>query len=495
MTFALDYVTASDRGLVRQNNEDSAYAGQRLLALADGMGGHAAGEVASQLMIAAMSKLDDDQPGEDLLDALAMATAEGNASIAEEVDANPSTAGMGTTLTALLFDGKRVGLCHIGDSRGYLLRDGELTQITRDDTYVQTLVDEGTITADEASVHPQRSLILKALTGRPVEPTLKYREARLGDRYLLCSDGLSDPVSRDTIAETLAEGTPEQAARRLIDLALKSGGPDNVTLVVADVVDPSRHTPSQPSLAGALGDPSVEAPRPDTSAGRAAAFNPPAEQERAVTHEPGSDQSPAKGRWLVVAFVALIVIAAAGAGAWGWQRLKNLNYVDVTAAPEELVEIRSGVPGTFLGMTLNEHYQYVCLLDDGTTRLLEESATPEQADCHLMRASDLTASARQSLADLPAESYDEIVAQVNRLAAQALPVCLTTEGGAADGAGAPGDPANPADPAAPPAPGQPAPAPGAETPEPGEPGAGNAPAGEAPPEGSRPGIDCREVSR
>ena len=237
MNYSLDYVAISDRGLVRQNNEDSAYAGPRLLALADGMGGHAAGEVASQLMIAQVSKLDADQPDADLLDALALACAEGNSSIAEEIDANPATEGMGTTLTALLFDGERVGLCHVGDSRGYLLRDGELTQITRDDTYVQSLVDEGSLTAEEASMHPQRSLILKALTGRPVEPTLKYREVRRGDRYLLCSDGLSDPVSRETIAEALAEGTPKEAANRLIELALRSGGPDNITIVIADVVD------------------------------------------------------------------------------------------------------------------------------------------------------------------------------------------------------------------------------------------------------------------
>lgn len=137
MSFALDYTTLSDRGLVRQNNEDSAYAGSRLLALADGMGGHAAGEVASQLMIAAVSRLDNDQPGADLLDALRRACFAGNNSIADEIDDNPATQGMGTTLTALLFDGTRLGMCHVGDSRGYLLRDGELIRITRDDTYVQ----------------------------------------------------------------------------------------------------------------------------------------------------------------------------------------------------------------------------------------------------------------------------------------------------------------------------------------------------------------------
>ncbi|MDU4704883.1 MAG: protein phosphatase 2C domain-containing protein, partial [Corynebacterium sp.] len=140
MSLALNYTARSDRGLIRQNNEDSAYAGSRLLALADGMGGHAAGEIASQLMIAAVSRLDNDQPGPDLLESLRSACMEGNNSIADEIEQNPSTQGMGTTLTALLFDGTRLGMCHVGDSRGYLLRDGELIRITRDETYVQSLV-------------------------------------------------------------------------------------------------------------------------------------------------------------------------------------------------------------------------------------------------------------------------------------------------------------------------------------------------------------------
>ena len=198
MTLVLRYAARSDRGLVRANNEDSVYAGARLLALADGMGGHAAGEVASQLVIAALAHLDDDEPGGDLLAKLDSAVRAGNAAIAAQVEMEPDLEGMGTTLTAILFDGNRIGLVHIGDSRGYLLRDGELAQITKDDTFVQTLVDEGRITREEAHSHPQRSLIMRALTGHEVEPTLTMREARAGDRYLLCSDGLSDPVSEAT---------------------------------------------------------------------------------------------------------------------------------------------------------------------------------------------------------------------------------------------------------------------------------------------------------
>lgn len=192
MTLVLRYAARSDRGLVRSNNEDSVYAGARLLALADGMGGHAAGEVASQLMIAALAHLDDDEPGGDLLGKLAAAVREGNAAIADQVEEEPELDGMGTTLTAILFAGSKLGLAHIGDSRAYLLRDGQLTQITRDDTFVQSLVDEGRITPEQAHSHPQRSLIMRALTGSEVEPTLTVREARAGDRYLICSDGLSD---------------------------------------------------------------------------------------------------------------------------------------------------------------------------------------------------------------------------------------------------------------------------------------------------------------
>ena len=199
---------------------------------------------------------------------------EGNAAIAAHVDAEPELEGMGTTLTAILFAGNRLGLVHIGDSRGYLLRDGELAQITKDDTFVQTLVDEGRITAEEAHSHPQRSLIMRALTGHEVEPTLIMREARAGDRYLLCSDGLSDPVSQETILEALQIADVAESADRLIELALRGGGPDNVTVVVADVVD-FDYGQTQPILAGAVsGRRRRQAAPPNTAAGRASAINP-----------------------------------------------------------------------------------------------------------------------------------------------------------------------------------------------------------------------------
>lgn len=233
----LNFTAASDRGLVRGNNEDSAYAGPYLLALADGMGGHAAGEVASQLMITHLMGLDKNPGDNDMLALLGTVSTEANWSISEHIKQHPETDGMGTTLTSMMFNGSQFAVCHAGDSRGYLLRDNKLQQVTKDDTYVQSLVDEGKLDPEDVTSHPQKSLILKAYNGRDVEPTLFLFDAQPGDRILLCSDGLSDPVTASTIETALAAGPIEEVASRLVELALRSGGPDNVTVVLADVVE------------------------------------------------------------------------------------------------------------------------------------------------------------------------------------------------------------------------------------------------------------------
>ena len=195
MTLALRFAARSHTGLLRTRNEDSVYAGPRLLAVADGMGGHAAGEVASAVAIAALAPLDEDAPGTDLMSALREAAEAANGHLFEMVAADADLQGMGTTLVAVLFAGSRLALLHVGDSRAYLLRDGELSQITHDHTLVQTLVDEGRISQEEAASHPQRSMITRALDGRVgLELDLSVREVRPGDRYLLCSDGLTGPV-------------------------------------------------------------------------------------------------------------------------------------------------------------------------------------------------------------------------------------------------------------------------------------------------------------
>jgi protein phosphatase len=223
---------------VRPNNEDAFFAGPRLLAVADGVGGHAAGEVASATIIDALSPLGDSEPGYDLVGRLLEAVVTGNAAIARRVADDPRLQGMSTTLTAILFAGDRYCLLNIGDSRTYLLRDGALEQLTRDDSYVQLLVDEGHITQEAAAGHPQRNLVLQALTGEEVmEPTMTVREARAGDRFMLCSDGLSDVVGRDTLAATLEQGDPQESVARLVALALENHTRDNVTAIVADVIE------------------------------------------------------------------------------------------------------------------------------------------------------------------------------------------------------------------------------------------------------------------
>jgi PPM family protein phosphatase len=239
MTLALRYAVRSDVGLLREGNEDSAYAGPHLLAVADGMGGHAAGEVASAATITTIAGLDADYPAADLVNALADAVASANLRLQEIIISDPSVEGMGTTLTALLWSDGRAALCHIGDSRAYLLRNGQFYQITHDHTLVQSLVDEGKITEDDVATHPHRSLLLRALDGRTVaDPDLSTHETMAGDRYLLCSDGLSGVVTEQTLHQTLSSvWDPDKAALQLVELAIKGGGPDNITCIVADVVD------------------------------------------------------------------------------------------------------------------------------------------------------------------------------------------------------------------------------------------------------------------
>jgi len=235
MTLGIRYATRSDTGRVRAANEDSVYAGPRLLAVADGFGGDGRGAPASAAVIAALRPLDADLPAGDLLTALDEAVHSADAAL-REITSDPAMEGVGSTLTAMLWSGSRLGLVHIGDCRAYVLRDGSLFQITHDHTHVQSLVDEGRLTLEEAASHPQRSLLLRALQGGGVAADLKLREARPGDRYLLCSDGLSAVVPPAAVLDTLTTvAAPDDAVQRLVDLANEAGGPDNVSCVVADV--------------------------------------------------------------------------------------------------------------------------------------------------------------------------------------------------------------------------------------------------------------------
>jgi serine/threonine protein phosphatase PrpC len=236
MTLHLRWAAVTDRGLVRANNQDAYYAGDRLLVVADGMGGMAAGDVASRLTVEAMTSLDTPIDNAHQMDALHKALEAANGKIAEHVSGDLTLAGMGTTLTAVIFSGDRAALAHVGDSRAYLLRDGRLNQLTKDDTYVQMLVDQGLIRPEEAGSHPRRAVVTQALQGEPVSPSYIIVEPEPGDRWLLCSDGLTTVVPTERIeAEMLAQSDPQSCAQSLVDLALKGCGPDNVTVIVADL--------------------------------------------------------------------------------------------------------------------------------------------------------------------------------------------------------------------------------------------------------------------
>ncbi|BCJ71975.1 hypothetical protein CS0771_15190 [Catellatospora sp. IY07-71] len=235
MTVILHAVARTDVGLVRENNEDSAYAGRRFVAVADGVGGSPSGEVASQILIESLSPLEQD-PAENGADALLATLAVANGRIRAAIDADPASDGMGTTLTALLLGPDHATLLHVGDSRAYLLREGRLSQLTVDDTLVQAMVERGLLSPEEARHHPHRSIITQAVQGREFTPTVMALVLAPGDRLLLCSDGLSDIVADEAIAEALAAPVdPGACADQLIKRALTAGAPDNVTVVVADV--------------------------------------------------------------------------------------------------------------------------------------------------------------------------------------------------------------------------------------------------------------------
>ncbi|ACQ78296.1 protein serine/threonine phosphatase [Beutenbergia cavernae DSM 12333] len=346
MTIALRYAARSDVGLVRSVNQDSGYAGPHLLVLADGMGGPAGGDIASSVAIAHLAGLDGESHGaDDLLDHLDRAVQDAHEELRDLAAEDPELAGLGTTLIAMLRSGNKLAMVHVGDSRAYVFRDARLERITSDHTFVQHLVDIGRLTEEEAEHHPQRSVLLRVLgdSGPDVVLDESVREARVGDRYLLCSDGLSSYVSADTITTTVGEvRDPAACAEALIELALRAGAPDNVTCVVADVVDvdalPDGAAPDPtPQVVGAA---ATDRHRPTRggsgAAARAAALNPAADVE------PDEDPKPARRRWVrPVLVVALVLAILAGAG-YGFSRWTQTQYY--VAASGDYVAIYQGIP-------------------------------------------------------------------------------------------------------------------------------------------------------
>lgn len=237
MALMLEHAARTDVGQVRSNNEDALFVSPRMIAVADGVGGAAAGEIASRTAINAIEHLDKCLLSEPLAIALERTVRWGNDTIGFLTTCRPALAGMATTLTAVAIDDDCYAIANIGDSRAYLLREGRLHRLTRDDSYVQELIDGGHLDETTARAHPQRSVVTQALDGRPdPRPTLSTQRACAGDRVLVCSDGLSDLVSDRVILSVLEHTDLDGCARELVRLANAAGGRDNVTVALADVV-------------------------------------------------------------------------------------------------------------------------------------------------------------------------------------------------------------------------------------------------------------------
>ena len=241
MTFRLQYAAISDVGRVRKDNQDAGYAGPWLLTVCDGVGGAARGDLASSTAVAQLRRLDE-PPGDDhdesnRLELVAGALHRASDRIGDLVDEEPSLTGTATTATVALFDGASLAMGHVGDSRAYLFRGKEISQLTTDHTFVQSLIDEGRITEEDGRTHPHRNLILKALDGvHDVDPDLFTVQLAESDRILLCSDGASGSLDISRLADILSTGSPDFAAVELVRASLEAGSTDNVTCIVADVL-------------------------------------------------------------------------------------------------------------------------------------------------------------------------------------------------------------------------------------------------------------------
>ena len=360
MPLTLRFVTHSEIGLVRKNNQDSGYASPNLLLVADGMGGAAAGDLASAVAVQTIQQIDAPTPGEEMLDVLGRALHQANDRIADLVEADYALDGMGTTVTGALFDGHELGLAHIGDSRAYLYRDGTLERLTHDHSWVQSLVDDGKIDEAEAAVHPHRSLLLRVLNGQPVnEPDLTRLTLAAGDRLLFCSDGLCGLVDDPTIADALRGTDLETALHRLVDEARAEGGIDNITVILADVVESDGSTgavvlgaaaehplPAEPGAAvpptGRAGRASGRRSGAAVAGGAAAGAGGPGSAGTGEDEARYNPQPPRQRRLVrpLLGALVLLLVAAAGLGtAYAWTRTQF--YVSDAG---EQVAIYQGLP-------------------------------------------------------------------------------------------------------------------------------------------------------
>lgn len=346
MILSTVYAARSDVGLVRSQNQDSGFAGPHLLVVADGMGGAAGGDIASSIVVGRLAALEGEGLGADeALDELKNAIADAHGEIVARAQNDPELSGLGTTVTALLRSGNTLAMAHIGDSRAYLLRDGELDQVTTDHSFVQHLVDTGRLSAADAEHHPKRSMLLRVLgdIDADVPVDISVRETRPGDRWMLCSDGLSGVVSRTTIHETMLEvEDPGDCADALLALAMAGGAPDNVTCIIGDVVDldASPAEADRSITPQVVGSAARDRARPsmgsDTPAGRAARLAAPQADD---TEDERERTWWFRARAWLLPLAALVVLLA---GAWGTYVWTQTQYFVGTS--DGKVAIYRGIP-------------------------------------------------------------------------------------------------------------------------------------------------------
>ncbi|GLK16372.1 PP2C family protein-serine/threonine phosphatase [Herbiconiux flava] len=375
-------------GKIRSNNQDSGFAGETLFAVADGMGGHAGGDVASALALQRLAEIDGEYGSAvDAEFALQEAIVAANAVLTETVYEHPELTGMGTTLSALVRVGHSVALAHIGDSRVYRLRDDVLTQITVDHTFVQRLVDSGRITPEEAKTHPRRSVLMRVLGDVDAAPEvdLQVMDTRPGDRWMLCSDGLSGVVEHDDIEKVLKnQVSPSDAANALVKESLDHGAPDNVTVVVVDVHQ-SLETPEvEPVIVGSAASPIAFEQRTGRRTTRSTnlagipglRLHPRGPASTEPSHfEPGSEdyldelieEDRRRGRrrkitWLVG---AILVIALVAAGLWAGYRWTQTRYY--VGESDGYVSIYQGIQQGVGPISLSHVYQQTEIESDALT--------------------------------------------------------------------------------------------------------------------------------
>lgn len=350
MSLALRYVAHSEIGLVRKNNQDSAYVSPTMLMVADGMGGAAAGDLASAVAIHQLALADTEHPtGDAMLPALSAAIKKASDVISDLIDDDPKLDGMGSTVCGIAFDGEKLALANIGDSRAYRYRDGELTRLSRDHSWVQTLIDDGRLTEAEALEHPHRSLILRVVNGQPQQTAdLEMVDVVEGDRLLICSDGLCGMVT-DEVIEARIVGDRSDVMDALVRVAYLEGGQDNITIIVADVV--TGEPEGEPQLLGAAARIDVDAAGEPTLVGLEAELgaSDPTAGELARYAPTGRH----RGRtWLKVILGVLLPLVAITGGGGLWYAYTQSQYF--VGANTTTLGIFRGIPEPVFRLPLSQ---------------------------------------------------------------------------------------------------------------------------------------------